>query len=74
MKTELKQYAEAYASEVLSYRDLSESEFIKRYIDKNYDELYGNDIDHISEYFGCLEIEHYLGSDFHYFEICLGCG
>ena len=33
MRTELMQYAQTFEQEILAYRDLSQSEFIKQFID-----------------------------------------
>lgn len=71
MKNELKQYAEAYASEVKAYDELSEADFIKTYIDKDYKGHDERDYDYISEYFDILDIQHYKSEDYSYFEICL---
>jgi len=74
MNTELRQYAQAFEQEILAYRDLSPSEFIKQFMnDWNY---WNNDERRavISEYFDPLEVQHYSNYAFSYFEICLGCG
>jgi len=36
MNTELMQYAQTFEQEVLAYRNLSKSDFIKQFIDENY--------------------------------------
>jgi len=37
MKTELQAYAESFESELVAFRDISKSDFIKKYIDSNFD-------------------------------------
>ena len=74
MNTELMQCAQTFEQEVLAYKNLSQNEFIKQFIDN----WYGWDSDDayelISEYFDPLEIPHYKNNDISYFEICLGYG
>lgn len=74
MNTELMQYAQTFEQEILAYRDLSQSEFIKQFIDDWYCSDSDDEYTLISEYFDCLDIQHYKNDDYGYFEICLGCG
>ena len=76
MKNELRQYAENYEAEVLAYENLESDEFIKQYIDANFN----GDLDEqdvlIHEHFDVLEIQFYKNeeNDYGYFEICLTYG
>ena len=76
MKDQLQQYADNFEAEVLAYENLEPVEFIKQYIDANFD---GDEDDQdiaIREYFDVLEIQFYKNeeNDFGYFEICLTYG
>ncbi|MBT3844138.1 MAG: hypothetical protein HOD58_02415 [Gammaproteobacteria bacterium] len=76
MNKELQQYAESYEAEILAYEQLDSTDFIKQYIDSNYDCSSDEEDVMIQEYFDCLEIQHYRNKDseYDYFEITLGYG
>ena len=74
MNTKLMQYAQTFEQEVLAYKNLSQDEFIKQFINNWYCCDSDDEYTLISEYFDPLEIQNYKNNDFSYFEICLGCG
>jgi len=74
MNTELMQYAQTFEQEVLAYRNLSKSDFIKQFIDENYAWNQDDENTLVSDYFSRLDIEHYKNDENSYFEICLGYG
>ena len=74
MKTELQQVAANFEADVLSFRDLSSSEFVKQVIGHEWIINVDDEFDLITEYFSVLEIQHYSNEHYSYFEICLGCG
>ena len=71
MDNELKQYAANFEEEVLAYENLPRDEFIKQYIDSQFDGDEDDETVAISEYFDCLEIQHYKNDSYNYFEITL---
>lgn len=74
MKTELQQYAAKFEADVLAFRDLSSSEFVKQVIGEKWSLTTDEAFDAITDYFNCLEVQHYRNEHYSYFEICLGCG
>ncbi|MDA3806542.1 MAG: hypothetical protein PF440_01400 [Thiomicrorhabdus sp.] len=76
MNNELHNYAESYEAELLAYEQLEPDDFIKEYINPNYDGDNDEEDVLIHEYFDCLEVQYYKNeqSDYDYFEITLGYG
>ncbi|MFK5949648.1 MAG: hypothetical protein QM500_12865 [Methylococcales bacterium] len=74
MKTELQQYAANFEADVLAFRDLSSSEFVKQVIGHELAINEDDELDLINDYFRTLEIQHYSNDDYSYFEILLSCG
>ena len=74
MKTELQQYAASFEADVLAFRDLSSKEFVTQVIWADFTGDIDDEFEAITDYFSCLEIQHYKNEYFSYFEICLVCG
>ena len=74
MKTELQQYAASFEADVLAFRDLSSKEFVTQVIWADFTGDIDDEFEAITDYFSCLEIQHYKNEYFSYFEICLACG